>query len=126
MRKPELSAHAILRWMERVVGIPVPEYRRDMAAIDECSPEKVSDWGLADWIMAEKGWDLDYVEGVLLTPIVLAAFSAGARKVKDNNVTLCFNGPCVATIVSGNMKALPGGRNRQSKNKRRKRRCISK
>ena len=90
MPDPSVSYHATLRWLERIRDIDVRAYARDLAALDDCDVKEISDCDLMHWILAACNFTVDQIHAEILTPAVIAAHYAGAKRVKTSEAIICF------------------------------------
>lgn len=129
MKRPFVTDHALLRWMERVRGVDVPGFRRDLAAIEDRHPDGVADSHLVEWVLAAYEWDKRDVINEILSPLVIAGFNAGAGRALNQGHWVCFKAGKVTTVFKkGEMIRAnrPGGLNSHAKNKNKRRRRTGK
>ena len=118
-----ISAHAIIRWLERVEGLDLEPYR---AAILECAGA-VTDGTLIDLIKADIGATrINAARAALSTPEIAAAVAAGAVSLAIGAVTIIIKNGNVVTVKpralnaptkpfnreNNYLKGRPRGRNR--------------
>lgn len=101
MKPPYVTDHACLRWLERHEGMDVDGFRRDLAAIEDIQPEKVTDCALLEWVLTYRGLQRDDVVATLTPPLVRRAWRAGAKRCGLENLTLVFENDFIVTVVEG-------------------------
>lgn len=124
MKKPSVTTHALLRWLERAKGVDVKGFRRDLAAIEDRPVEGVADSHLLQWILAAYEWDERAIIREILTPECVAAFNAGCSGFKTRGLKICFRNDAVVSVTPGLDKPKverPGGLNSREQNKARRR-----
>lgn len=120
-----ISWHARGRWLERVTGVDVEGFRRDLAAIDEVDPSEVKDAELVPWILAAYGWTEDCLDAEMLSGGAMEAVKMGCTAVinRERGVKLVCKGGVVITCTLVNEgKARKGSiaKTRQWINRRRR------
>lgn len=123
-----ISDHALLRYLQRVKGVDVAQYRR-------MAHGGASDYHILQAIERVTGCDIEALRGRLLTPSVQAAVNIGAAgvviggarfKIKAGKVVTAFsqdfvrgasrqNRGSTAPKRRANLKRTPGGTRRNKK-----------
>lgn len=86
MRDLSVSAHAIIRWLERVDGIDVERFR----------PAGVTD---GEFVLAMSDDLVDDIRRRILCPVVLDAWEAGAHRIALGRVVVAIKGRVVCSIL---------------------------
>jgi hypothetical protein len=93
-----ISTHAVLRYVERVMGIDLDQIRRDMKAAD---PAAVFADGAVLAHMEKHGKIVvEKVRKHMMTPLVLAAIRSGATRVRSEGWWFIIEEKTVVTVVS--------------------------
>lgn len=94
-----ISAHAVLRYIERAMGVDMDEVR---AAIKAADPAAVvtSDGAILAYLEKHRKIAAERVRDHMMTPLVLAAIRGGAKRVRDGGWWFMIEGRTVVTVVS--------------------------
>ena len=99
-----ISAHAIIRWLERVNGLDLKPYT---AAIRECGGA-VTDGALLDLVGCDLGQaQIDAACRSMREPWITTAASVGATSVAVGRVTLIIENGNVVTVKQRKAKFAP-------------------
>lgn len=93
-----ISAHAVLRYIERVMGVDMDEVRAAMKAADPAAVV-TSDGAVLLYLEKHRKIVAERVRDHMMTPLVLAAIRGGAKRVREGGWWLMIEGGTVTTVV---------------------------
>lgn len=120
--KSIITAHAVIRWLERVEAVDTAALRR---AAKRGGIRVDHDAQLLAYIEDNTDLDIARVKALLAGPRVLAALDMGAKSVRLGTMVAILRGGCVASIVPAVRNRRPGnygsdiGRREESRRDRR-------
>jgi hypothetical protein len=92
-----LTAHAILRYLERVEGVDIGVIRDGAIRAGAVNPDQRQIWQFARDYM---GFDEEAIEARFLTPTVRAAIKAGAKKIRVKGAIFIVRDNAITTAIS--------------------------
>ena len=97
----KVTAHATIRWLERVKGMDLSEVKSEMR-------EQGRDWK-APGVILRHLWktreiDGDDIRAEILSPFVTAAIQAGVSKIRLATATLIIRDKNVVSVLRPDMK----------------------
>lgn len=97
-----ISAHAVLRWLERVDGVDLGPVRRALAAR---GVGELGDAQMLGFLAAAGVVDLAAVRGRILTPKVMQAIGCGVKAVEVGVARLVIRDGVVVTVTPRHREA---------------------
>lgn len=98
-----ITAHAIVRYFERIEGIRFSDIRQTMRAMNEPDSAIRGDTGVVRW-MRTNGYHVAAVEALFDQPMVERAIAIGALRVRvDTNCWAVLNHTAVISCVTDDM-----------------------
>ena len=92
-----ISAHAVLRYIERVMGVDLDEVRAAMKAADPAAT--FADSAMLVYLENERKIVAAKVRDRMMTPLVLAAIRGGATRVRADGWWFIIEDRTVVTVV---------------------------
>ncbi len=93
-----ISAHAVLRYIERVMGVDMGDVRAAMKAADPAAVV-TSDGAILAYLEKHRKIVAERVRDHMMTPLVLAAIRGGARRVRNGGWWFVIEDKTVVTVV---------------------------
>jgi hypothetical protein len=91
-----VSTHAVLRYIERGMGVDLASIRREMRA---AGAQVFDDKALLAFIEVRDGISEDKIREQLTAPIVIAAINAGASRVTLSDCRLVIQDKRIVTVL---------------------------
>jgi hypothetical protein len=95
-KTPHVSAHALVRWLERVKRVDIEAVRARM--ITAGIPQPV-DGGIITFLQDAKEIDRAAIEAEILTEITRTGIELGACGIRRAGLRLVLRGSCVVTVL---------------------------
>lgn len=92
-----ISVHAVLRYIERVMGVDLDEVRTAMKAADRATV--FADGAILAYLEKHRKIVAERVRDLMMTPLVLAAIRGGATRVRDGGWWFIIEEKTVVTVV---------------------------
>ncbi len=101
----KVTAHAVLRWLERIEGMDLTEPKAEMRrlGLDANAPREV-----LNHLRRTRGIVADDVIDKILTPLVVNAIRAGVVTVRVGTAALLIRNQAVVSVLSSHMKTSRG------------------
>lgn len=97
MNRPIVTAHAMVRYLERKHGRMVKRVCREA--------RKLGDGAVLTELSASHGLDQQALTDEILSPTVVDAFRVGATRVKHDGVCFVFAGGKIVTVTPTHFRA---------------------
>jgi carbonic anhydrase len=92
-----ISTHAVLRYVERVMGVDLDRVRAAMKTTDPAAA--VADGAILAHLEKERKIVVEKVRELMMTPLVMAAIRGGATRVRSDGWWFIIEDKTVVTVV---------------------------